>query len=91
MTGQQPLIEDLRACETDEARAEWLRRCPDSVYLDSGDAIHAVMLNAKFGAALPYYWARLAAVHAVRRPDGRLPIAVLHNLSAAAMYLERCR
>lgn len=90
MTLELPLIDDLRACGTDEERAEWLRRCPDSVVAQYHESIRVVMV-AKFIAGLPFLWARLAAVQAVRQADGRYPIEIEHNVAAADILMGRGR
>ena len=91
MVGELPVIDDFRACASDDDRADWLRRCPDSFILHSHDAMRAVLSNKGFAAGLPYLWARLAAVQAVRQDDGRYPIEIEHNVAAADMKMGRRR
>lgn len=85
------MIEDLRACETDEERAEWLRRCPDSVVAQHHESIRVVMVARSYTAGLPFLWARLAAVQAIRQADGRYPIEIEHGVAAADILMGRSR
>ena len=91
MTGELPVIDDLRALASDDDRADWLRRCPDIFIASHHEQIRVVIVNKGFEAGLPYLWARIAMVQAVRQDDGRYPIEVEHGVALADMKMGRRR
>ena len=87
MTEEFTLIADLRARATFEDRADWLRRCPDSIVASHHQAIRDALVETQFASGIAYLWARLAMVQSVRQGDGRHHVEVEQGLVAADMRM----
>ncbi len=87
-----PIIEQLADARDNQARLEWLMRCPMGILSKYRDTIRNRLMHANFPAGVQYLEAMAIAMQAVRGPDGELPeharetldLAIHHMRTAAA-------
>lgn len=87
MTDMLPIVEELYDYRTHSERGLWLKRCSDGVIHREHMAIRRILQSAGLLAGIAYLEARLAAVNAVRLPDGSLPQTVVMSVNMALIDL----
>lgn len=83
MSNALPLIDILRAAQTDRDRATWLSAVPLHFVSTSHAQIKAVLDEAAFAAGVAYLEALHAQQLATRLVDGRHPATVVLTTQAA--------
>ncbi|HEX5934229.1 MAG TPA: hypothetical protein VFY63_08685 [Pseudorhizobium sp.] len=73
MTHMLPLLDILRDCETDAARAEWLLQVPDGIVLRDCTRIAELLAAASFHLGATFLEIRFSTLNATRSADGDLP------------------
>lgn len=90
MTGQLPILDQLRAAADNRERAQLLLQCPDEIVLRHEPALRQLCERAGFSAGADFVVLRAAAQLAVRDPDGALPMRLARPLEdyrrALALY-----
>ncbi|MEY9718806.1 hypothetical protein [Sinorhizobium fredii] len=72
MTGLLPIIEQLDDARDNQARADWLLRCPLQILGKYEMTIRNRMLHAGFHAGIRYVEVELICLRAVRDLDGEI-------------------
>ncbi|MBN9035480.1 MAG: hypothetical protein J0H53_05380 [Rhizobiales bacterium] len=87
MTARSPMVEKVEAAGDEVARARLVLTLPDSVLLSDGPALVEALRADRAGHW--YVTARLAALHAVRSPEGELPPRSVFELGIARRALRK--
>ncbi|QXZ79642.1 hypothetical protein [Rhizobium sp. L51/94] len=83
MTESLPLIDILRACDSDARRAEWLLCCPLHIIGGQSQTIRDICRQAGFAAGVDYVEAECVGLWANRHPDGQHKAWVQISLDSA--------
>ena len=83
-----PIVTLLGDCQTDAARADWLRTVPLGIVHREYRVIRILLDIAEFQAGLDYLAAAFAFTSATRQPDGSMPDGVLRSLKVASLALD---
>lgn len=87
MTPRSPAVDQIEGCADAAGRARLVLALPDSVLISDGAALLAVMRHDR--AAHWYVMARIAALHAVRSPEGDLPARTVFELGIARRAVRK--
>ena len=88
MTGLLPILDELRDCQTDMQRAQWLLACPFGILQGHDYRIKEILDDAGFVAGVAYVDLERVALMAVRDAMGNHTPEIEDMLRRARMGLR---
>lgn len=87
-TGPLPILDELEACRSFTAMAEWLGACPLAVFVTHGHEIELICMQRDLVAGADYVRLTRAALMKRRKKQGPLQKRILADVQREAERLD---